>query len=66
MAILDQLASLQTFPNPGVARDDILPRLRTIGFPRRVTIAFVVEPTEMLIIGIFYGGQDFETALTVE
>jgi plasmid stabilization system protein ParE len=65
-SILDQIAALATFPNIGVARDDILPGLRTLGFRRRVTIAFAVRPTELLIVGIFYGGQDFETALKDE
>jgi toxin ParE1/3/4 len=36
--------------------------LRLIGFERRVMIAFKVEPDLILIEGIFYGGQDFETA----
>jgi toxin ParE1/3/4 len=62
-AVLDQLDSLAHFPNRGVTRDDLLPGLRTLGFLRRVTIAFVVEPEEVLVVGIFYGGQDFETAL---
>lgn len=65
-AILDQLATLEAFPNIGIVRDDILPGLRTLGFRRRVTIAFAVKPTEVLIVGIFYGGQDFETALKDE
>jgi hypothetical protein len=30
------------------------------GFERRVTIAFVVTADEVLVEGIFYGGQDFE------
>ena len=62
-AILDQLETLRDFPYLGISREDILPGLRTIGFRRRVTLAFVVEPTDVLIVGIFYGGQDFETLL---
>ena len=54
---------LQDFPNLGVPRDDILSGLRTIGFRRRVTAAFVVGAAEVLVVGIFYGGQDFETIL---
>jgi plasmid stabilization system protein ParE len=34
--------ALATFPKRGTRRDDILPGLRTIGFERRVTIAFRV------------------------
>jgi toxin ParE1/3/4 len=62
-AILGQLEELRDFPSLGTIRDDILPGLRTIGFRRRVTIAFVVEPSEVSVVGIFYGGQDFETLL---
>jgi toxin ParE1/3/4 len=51
---------LSTFPLRGKARDDLLPGLRTIGFERRVTIAFMVTTDAVLIEGVFYGGQDFE------
>lgn len=53
---------LTSFPMRGQKRDDLLPGLRTIGFERRVTIAFVVTANAVLIEGIFYGGQDFEAA----
>jgi toxin ParE1/3/4 len=53
---------LTTFPLRGQKRDDLLPGLRTIGFERRITIAFVVNAEAVLIEGIFYGGQDFEQA----
>jgi toxin ParE1/3/4 len=46
----------------GQKRDDLLPGLRTIGFERRITIAFVVTADIVLIEGVFYGGQDFEAA----
>lgn len=51
---------LATFPLRGTKRDDLLAGLRTVGFERRVTIAFVVTGDTVLIEGIFYGGQDFE------
>jgi toxin ParE1/3/4 len=53
---------LTTFPRRGDARDDLMPGLRTIGFERRATIAFIVTADAVLIEGVFYGGQDFETA----
>jgi toxin ParE1/3/4 len=40
--------------------------LRTTGFERRVTIAFVVSAEAVLIEGIFYGEQDFEAAFDDE
>ena len=51
---------LSSFPLRGTARDDLVPGLRTLGFERRATIAFMVMPDAVLIEGVFYGGQDFE------
>ena len=62
-AIYAQFEPLRDFPVAGTARDDIRPGLRTIGFRRRVTIAFMIQPNEVLIVGVFYGGQDFERIL---
>ncbi len=54
---------LATFPERGQRRDDILPGLRTIGFERRVTIAFRVFKTRVEIVTIAYGGREFEREL---
>lgn len=61
--ILASCRSFELFPLRGTRRDDILPGLRTIGFERRITIAFMVTENEIVIEGVFYGGQDFEAAL---
>lgn len=53
-------------PQRGRRRDDIAPGLRIVGFRRRVTIAFLVEPDAVVIVGIFYGGQDHESVLRAE
>jgi toxin ParE1/3/4 len=55
--------ALATFPERGTQRDDIRPGLRTMGFERRATIAFHVLENEVVILRIFYGGQDWERAL---
>jgi plasmid stabilization system protein ParE len=44
-------------------RDDIRLGLRITGFRRRVAIAFTVSETDISILGIFYGGQNYEPAL---
>jgi toxin ParE1/3/4 len=62
-SIADYCESFGTFPHRGTRRDDIRPGLRTIGFRRIVTIAFVVESRRVAILGIFYGGRDIEAAL---
>ncbi|MCP3475500.1 type II toxin-antitoxin system RelE/ParE family toxin [Bradyrhizobium sp. CCGUVB1N3] len=55
--------ALTTFPKRGTRRDDILPGLRTIGFERRVTIAFRVLKTQVEIVTIGYAGRNFEDDL---
>ena len=62
-AILDYCDSLAQFPMIGFARDDLRPGLRTIGFRRRVVIAFAVNEKTVEIHGIFYGGQDYEALM---
>lgn len=61
-AILQQCESLRTFPKRGALRDDIRPGLRVFGFRRRVSIAFEVTDEVVTVLGVFYGGQNFEAA----
>jgi toxin ParE1/3/4 len=61
--IVDYCQSLEDFPERGAARSDLRPGLRTLTF-RRVLIAYAVEDDIVTIIGVFYGGQDYETILT--
>lgn len=61
--ILDHIDKLTDYPRRGTMRDDLRPGLRTIAWRRRVTIAFAVHETSVVVVGIFYGGRDFETLL---
>ena len=61
--IISACRRLDHFPERGTRRDDIRPGLRTMGFERRVTIAFTIEGDSVIILGVFYGGQDYEAAL---
>lgn len=65
-AIVDFCGGLAGFPLRGLARDDLRPGLRTIGFRRRVIIAFAVHEDTIEIHGIYYGGQDYEAMISVE
>ena len=56
-------AALATFPQRGLKRDDIRPGLRLVGFERRATIVFQVRKTEVLIVRVLYGGQDYDRVL---
>lgn len=62
-AIVEYCEDLCHHPRRGTKRDDIRPGLRTVGFRRRVTIAFAVDEKTVTILGIYYGGRDFEAEL---
>jgi plasmid stabilization system protein ParE len=64
--ILERCDSLVDFPFRGTPRDDLRPDIRTTVYRRRVVIAYSVEATAVAILGIFYGGQDFEAALSAD
>jgi toxin ParE1/3/4 len=67
-AIVATCESLGTFPHRGVAREDIRPGLRITNHKGRTVIAFAVDDAAQLvsIVGVFYGGQDYTTALGTE
>ena len=62
-AIVSYCESLRTFPLRGNKRDDVRPGLRITNYKKRVVIAFTVDAELISIIGIFYGGRDYETIL---
>lgn len=62
-AIVDCCMQLQTFPERGVARDDLILGLRVTHFRKRAIIAYLVDSATVSIVGVFYGGQDYESAL---
>lgn len=62
-AIVSYCESLCTFPLRGTQRDDVRPGLRMTHHKKRAVIAFAVDAEVVSIIGVFYGGQDFETVL---
>lgn len=59
-AIVDYCESLSTFPLRGTRREDVRPGLRITNYKKRVVIAFGVGSEVVTIIGVFYGGQDYE------
>ena len=62
-AIIDYCETLETFPLRGAPRDDIRPGLRITNYKGRTIIALAVGALQVSIVGVFYGGQDYETAL---
>lgn len=61
--ILDYCDRLADFPFMGVARDDLRPGLRTLGFRNHTVIAFAVTDTRVEILGIYHGGRDYESLI---
>lgn len=59
-AIVAFCESLATFPWRGVPRDDLLPALRVTHYRKRVVIAYQVAGQTVSIVGVYYGGQDYE------
>ncbi len=62
-AIVTYCEGLNTFPNRGTRRDDVRPGLRITNYKKRAVIAFTVDAEAVTIIGVYYGGQDYESVL---
>ncbi len=64
--IVEYCEALELFPHRGNPRDDILPGLRVTNYRKRTAIAFMVEAETVNVLGIYYGGQDYENSLLSE
>jgi toxin ParE1/3/4 len=54
------LAAFEIFPERGTVRASVRDSLRIVGFERRVSVAFIIEDNEVVILRILYAGQEFE------
>lgn len=63
-AIVDHCERLKIFPLRGVARSDIRDGLRLTHYKGRTVIAYAVMESTISIIGVFHGGQDYESKLS--
>lgn len=63
--IMDYCDGMERSPKRGTMRDDLRPGLRVTNYKGSTVIAFFVDDIRMEvgIIGIYYGGQDYETKL---
>lgn len=64
-AIMDYCDGMERSPKRGVKRDDIRPGLRITNYKGSTVLAFFVDDScmEVGIVGIYYGGQDYEAKL---
>lgn len=65
-AVVATCEGLALLPLRGVAREDIRPGLRLTHHKGRTVIAYAVDDgaQTVSIVGVFYGGQDHEGALS--
>ena len=61
--IIDYCNGLQVSPHRGTLRNDIRPGIRVTNYKKRAMIAYAVIADQVSILGVFYGGQDYETIL---
>ena len=65
-AIVTYCETLHTMPLRGTRRDDIRPGLRITNHRKRTVIAFSVAKSVVSILGMYYGGQDYESMLQLD
>ncbi|CAN5586501.1 hypothetical protein BH09PSE5_BH09PSE5_43040 [soil metagenome] len=64
-AVVETCKGLTRFPLRGVAREDVRSGLRLTHHKGRTVIAYAVseETRTVSIVGVFYGGQDYQSIL---
>jgi len=55
--LLDHLDGIGSSPFRGTLRTDIGPGFRTTGFERRATILYAIRGEDVIIAGVYFGGQ---------
>ena len=64
--IVNHCESFRGFPERAVRRDDIRPGLYIANYKGRVVIAFAVDADRVSVIGVYYGGRDYESLLQLD
>ena len=62
-AIVNHCERFREFPQRAIRRDDIRPGIHITNYKGRVVIAFAIDATTVSILGLFYGGRDYERLL---
>lgn len=67
-AVVETCEGLALFPLRGVPREDIRPGLRVTHHKGRTLIAYAVDADArtVSVVGVFYGGQDLDAALSLD
>lgn len=54
------LDGLQQSPMRGTIRSELRAGLRIVGFERRISVAFIVEETDVVVLRLLYGGRSLD------
>ena len=65
-AIVAHCEGFRELPRRAVRRDDIRTGIHITNYKGRAVIAFTVDADRVSIIGVFYGGRDYETLLQAD
>jgi len=67
-AVVETCEGLALLPLRGVPREDIRPGLRVTHHKGRALIAYAVDADArtVSVVGVFYGGQDLDAALSLD
>jgi toxin ParE1/3/4 len=61
--IVEFCEGLVNYPHRSVRGDDIRSGLFVTQYRSRVVVAYIVDDDAVIVIGVFYGGRDFESLL---
>jgi toxin ParE1/3/4 len=61
-AVISYCESLKSMPHRGTMRDDIRLGLRIVPY-KEATVAISVDIVQVSILGVFFGGRNYETVL---
>jgi toxin ParE1/3/4 len=57
--IIDRCERLESFPEIGMARDDLGKGIRLLAFERKASIFYCIKDDEVQIINVMYKGRDY-------
>lgn len=58
--LIDYCAEFETFPERGMAYNEVSPGLRVVGYRRKASIAFRVKDDVVTILRIYHGGRNID------
>ena len=66
LRVRERIETLSYGSERGTLRHDLRRGLRIVAIMKSITVAFIVTDDTVVILRVFYGGQDWEKALSSE